>query len=140
VYRFFSTFPDRWPGIGLLLLRVAIGGTLILQGTAYLLAVPELRPEAWVTCLLSLASGALMVVGLVTPIAAALTVMMGVAMTLAWIPAPAFNFFQGNPLSLGLMMVALACACLGPGAFSLDAHFFGRRKIIIPSRARQAEF
>jgi hypothetical protein len=30
----FSTFPGNWPGLGPLLLRVAIGGTLIVQGAA----------------------------------------------------------------------------------------------------------
>ncbi len=30
-------------------------------------------------------------------------------------------------------LIAIAVACLGPGALSLDARLFGRREIIIPT-------
>jgi hypothetical protein len=41
-----------------------------------------------------------------------------------------------NLPSLDTIGVALAIALLGPGAISLDAYFFGRRKIVIPPVAR----
>jgi hypothetical protein len=39
-------------------------------------------------------------------------------------------------LSFDAIGVVLAAALLGPGAISLDAYFFGRRKIVIPPVAR----
>ncbi|MGA2902328.1 MAG: hypothetical protein ABSD98_00735 [Candidatus Korobacteraceae bacterium] len=39
---------------------------------------------------------------------------------------------RGNPLILNVIIIDVAIALLGPGAFSLDAVLFGRRRIIIP--------
>jgi hypothetical protein len=33
-------------------------------------------------------------------------------------------------------VMSIAITLLGPGAFSLDAHLFGRREIIIPGASR----
>ncbi|MFZ0288063.1 MAG: DoxX family protein [Candidatus Sulfotelmatobacter sp.] len=130
--RLYSTFPGGWPGMGLLLLRLATGVTLITQGFAYLPELQELNFGTWVVCLLALASGSSLLVGLLTPFASALSVLGSLGMTFLWLPAPNYNLFKGNPFSFDVLIMAMACALLGPGAFSLDAHLFGRRKIIIP--------
>jgi len=36
-------------------------------------------------------------------------------------------------LSIDAIVMALVAILLGPGAFSLDARLFGRRRVIIPS-------
>ena len=130
--KLYSTFPGGGPGMGLLLLRLAIGVTLIAQGLAYLSALQDLRMTTWVVCLLALGSGASLVVGLLTPVAGALAVLAGLGMTFLYLPAANWHFFYGNPLSLDVVIMAMVLALLGPGAFSLDARLFGRRKIIIP--------
>jgi hypothetical protein len=53
-------------------------------------------------------------------------------MTFFCFPAANWHFLYGNPLSLDVVVMAMVSALLGPGAFSLDAQLFGRRKIIIP--------
>lgn len=130
--RLFSTFPGGWFGIGLLLLRVATGVTLILEGAAYLPELQTWQLRTWVFCLLALGSGVSLLMGFLTPIASTLAVLGEVGITLLWLPVPSWNFFRGNPLSLDVIVMALVTLFLGPGAFSLDAQLFGRRKIIIP--------
>jgi uncharacterized membrane protein YphA (DoxX/SURF4 family) len=130
--KLYSTFPGGWFGLGLLLLRVATAVTLILQGAAYVTELRTLQLGTWVVCLITLGSGVSLLAGFVTPIASVLAVVVEVGVTFLWLPAAGWNFFHGNPLSLDVIVMALASAFLGPGAFSLDAHLFGRRRIIIP--------
>lgn len=130
--RLFSTFPGGWPGAGLLLLRVAIGVTLIVQGAACLLQEQDPGVSACVVCLLAVASGVSLIVGFLTPVAGTLAVVASLGATLGLLPPGDCNFFQGNLLSFDLNVMAVATAFLGPGAFSVDALLFGRRKIIIP--------
>ena len=83
-------------------------------------------------CLLSLCSGASLLIGLLTPVGSATALLLGIGITLSRLPAPSSNFFSGNLLSLDALAIALAAILLGPGAFSIDARLFGRRKVIIP--------
>ena len=135
--KLYSTFPGGWPGIGLLLLRVAIGGTLILQGSAYLSQLRELRFEMWSVSLLALVSGTALLLGFLTPVASSVAVLGGTGIMFSWLPTANWNVFNLNPLSMVAIIVAIASALLGPGAFSLDARLFGLRKVIIP-RSRAA--
>ena len=112
----FSSFPGGGPGVGLLLLRVLLGGLAILQGVNFLTTgTPWFGAYALVT-------GAFLLAGFLTPYAAALIGLaaLGLAFTQTrWQPVCAFVVF-------------IAIALLGPGAYSLDARLFGRREIIIP--------
>jgi uncharacterized membrane protein YphA (DoxX/SURF4 family) len=130
--RLYFTFPGGGPGLGLLLLRLAIGVTLIIQGFAYLPELQESKIETWAVCLLALGSGASLALGLLTPVADALAILAGLGMTFLCPPASNWHFLYRNPLSLDVVIMAMVSALLGPGAFSLDARLFGRRKIIIP--------
>jgi uncharacterized membrane protein YphA (DoxX/SURF4 family) len=121
VQRLFSTFPCGWPGVGLVLLRVALAIPLMRAG---LLAAASPAP-ALVSLLLAVAA-ALLLVGLWTPLAAAL--IAAVQLGLAWSsPADPWPLVQ----TAGL---AAALAMLGPGGCSIDARLFGRRQIQIPER------
>jgi len=84
----------------------------------------------------AIVSAIALLLGYLTPVAAALAALMTLGAGLVWPP----------PLSLGpdafrlsfalLMVIAVALVCLGPGAFSLDARNYGRREIIIPNRPK----
>ena len=130
--RLFSTFPSGRPGVGLLLLRIALGGTAVAFG-AVELAVPTGRtPLAWVVGSLLLVSGAGLIIGFLTPLASLLTGLCVLGITLSWLPGPSLGCLGGRLVVLVLVLTAIGLALLGPGAFSLDGHLFGRREIVIP--------
>lgn len=132
MHRLYSTFPAGWSGAGLFLLRVALGGTLIIQGLAYLRGLDASGFEPWAVCLMLLVCGGALLIGIVTPIASALAFLVCTGLTFSLVSVPGWNLLSGNVLSIDAIMIALAAGFLGPGAFSLDARLFGRRTIIIP--------
>ena len=130
--RLFSTFPAGWPGVGLLIWRAAVGLTLIVQGSAYLDEPQGLGLAAWITLVLVLGIGGLLVLGFLTPLAGSLAILCCLGATFVPLPRGNWDLFNGNPLSLDVVVMAVAVALLGPGAFSLDSRLFGRREVIIP--------
>ena len=135
--RVFSTFPDGLPGAGLLLLRGAAGAALLVQGTAYFMDSHDLSLLTWAIALLTVASGAALLIGYLTPFASALAALFSLGSVFSWFPLPHLDLFEAR-LTAGLAaVIVVALVCLGPGAYSLDAHLFGRREIIIPSSPSQ---
>ena len=63
-------FPDGWPGRGLLLLRLVVGLILIHDGVCALMGVPQRESSA--LQVIAAVAGILLLVGLWTPIAAAI--------------------------------------------------------------------
>ncbi|MGC2764699.1 MAG: hypothetical protein WB607_04265 [Candidatus Acidiferrum sp.] len=118
----------------MLLLRMALGGTAVAFGVVELAVRDGRTPMVWVVASLLLVSGAGLIVGFLTPLASSLTGLCVLGITLSWLPGPAFGFFGGALVVLVLVITAIGLALLGPGAFSLDGHLFGRREIVIPPR------
>lgn len=135
--RVFTTFPDGLPGAGLLLLRAAAGSTLLVQGTAYFVDWHSLGFETLSVALLTVASGALLLIGYLTPIAGVLAGLFCVGSILSWFPAPSLELFEAKLAAVLATVIVAALVCLGPGAFSVDARLFGRREIIIPSPSQK---
>jgi uncharacterized membrane protein YphA (DoxX/SURF4 family) len=136
----FTTFPDGWPGLGLLLLRTAVGITAGLQGGAYLSNPGKLSAWMWITGCLMLVSGAFLLVGFLTPIADLLIALDSIGFWLSWFPLSTPKLFDNGLSFFFLMMMAAAIVLLGPGAYSLDARLFGRREIIIPPASHSPKF
>ncbi len=137
--RIFSTFPGDGPGLGLLVLRAAIGFTLVSQGILYLSDSHTPSLAMWAVALLMVASGALALIGYMTPLAVFVGGLISVASLLPWFPAPAPNLFVTRLAAILTAAIGIAIVCLGPGAFSLDARLFGRREIIIPKRSSSSK-
>jgi uncharacterized membrane protein YphA (DoxX/SURF4 family) len=131
--RWYRTFPRGLHGSGLLVLRLAIGAKLVVAAFSCKLDPQGIKLGVWLLCLSALGIGISLGLGFLTRLAAGISVLAGVALYL-WHPAWACSLL--NLPSLDTIGVALAIALLGPGAISLDAHFFGRRKIVIPTVAR----
>jgi uncharacterized membrane protein YphA (DoxX/SURF4 family) len=127
----FSTFPDRLPGAGLLLLRAALGLALLVQGTAYFVDWHLLGLVTLIAALLSVASGALLLAGYLTPFATALAGLFCLCKAFSWLQESGFELFDAKLTIALAIVIAVALLCLGPGAFSVDSRLFGRREIII---------
>lgn len=126
--RLYSTFPGGLPGVGLLFLRAAIGARFILHALKWIIDPQSMSMGTWALGLLALVTGAAFMLGFLTPIVGALSAVAGIAVQF-W---PTLEPSIISLLNFDAIIVALAISLLGPGAFSLDAHFFGRRKIVIP--------
>ncbi len=131
--RWYRTFPHGLPGIGLLVLRLAIGAKLVIEASSCMLDPQGLKLGVWLLSLLALGIGFSFVLGFLTQLVAGVSVLAGASVYL-YHPAWVTSFL--NLPGLDTISVALAIALLGPGAISLDAYFFGRRKIVIPPLAR----
>lgn len=130
--RLYTRFPNRAPGIGLLLLRAATGVTLIVH-SSFIVQMQDLRIIAVAMGLLAFVSGMALLAGFLTPVVSIVALIIVASTGLSWFPAFNGGVVAGNHLSIDVAVMAAAIVLLGPGAFSVDALMFGRRKIIIPS-------
>jgi len=137
--RLFSTFPDGRPGAGLLLLRGAIAGTLLVLGGPCLAHAGQADGWTLAVGLLATASGVSLLIGFLTPFGV-LAGLVALGLTLLR-PGPGAPVLLNEKLAAVLVVVvAAAVALLGPGALSVDARLFGRREISIPrDRKRSPE-
>jgi uncharacterized membrane protein YphA (DoxX/SURF4 family) len=117
-------------------LRAAVAVTAVVQGGVYLTDRGNSTFGRWLVGLLAVASGALLLLGFLTKAACALVGLSSIGIAFSWLPVPPLNLFDTKLALLLVIIIAAAIMLLGPGAFSLDAHLFGRREIIIPHAAR----
>jgi uncharacterized membrane protein YphA (DoxX/SURF4 family) len=115
--------------VGLVLLRATVGITAVAQGGVYLADRNSSTFGMWAVSLLTVASGVSLLIGFLTPVACALTALGG---ALSWMQAPNPILFDVRLAAFFVVIMAAAIGFLGPGAFSLDSHLFGRREIVIP--------
>jgi len=118
VQRLFSMFPSGWPGIALLLLRISVAITAILD------VMGGREWSGW-------AVGALVVLcanlclGFLTPI-------MAVIVFVGHIALSGVRDLHGTAGLVVILLNTLALALLGPGAYSIDSRRFGRRVVDLP--------
>jgi hypothetical protein len=116
---FSSSFPPGGPGLGLLLLRLTVALQLPCGAGAAGAALP-----GWQLALIGVLA-LLLVLGMLTPLAAALGALYQLAILghaeLAAAPALAIA-----------ILTAAALVLLGPGAYAADARLFGRRRLLLP--------
>jgi uncharacterized membrane protein YphA (DoxX/SURF4 family) len=122
VQRLFSMFPSGIAGAALLVLRVSVAVSLLVDGTLRWALVTS----PWVL-LVFLVPALLLVIGFLTPYASIVTCLVQLGVVIVTGGQHSFHLFLSIPNSL---VVAL----IGPGAYSIDAHIFGRRLLTVPPR------
>ena len=135
----FPTFPGGWPGVGLLLLRLAVVVTVLAQCVAYAVDWRHLGLVTAAVGVLAIASSVSLLIGYLTPFSAVLVALTSLGAAISWFPAPNPNLFDTKLATALATVIAVAIVCLGPGAFSLDARLFGRREITIPTSSPSSQ-
>jgi len=135
----FSMFPDGWPGAGLLLLRLATGSVVIIQGISYFADRHEIGISGLAILLVAGAVGFLLLIGFLTRFVALAAAVVGIAGIFSWLPISQPSAVV-TPMTAALYaVIAVAIVFMGAGAFSLDARLFGRREIVIPPSSQKNE-
>lgn len=124
--RLFSTFAHGWPGVGLLLLRLAAGIALIAEAITRLRTGPPL--EVVIRAVLAMGGGSLLFVGLWTPISGWLVAVLALWNTVS----------QAGDRLANILLATLgaALALVGPGAWSIDAWLYGWKRIDVRERMK----
>ena len=123
VQRLFSTFPEGWPGTGLLFLRAATTIPLVqfIAGSpATALSVSVIFQFLAAIC------SALLIIGLWTPVAGLFMAVSELSLLLL--------SSTNTSMHIVLATLGVALAMIGPGAWSVDARLFGRKRIRILQR------
>lgn len=112
-------FPRGAPGFALLLLRVSVAASILLNVGS------GAHRETWILAP-ALALGIVLGVGFLTPITALLAIPVYLIETASLRVAPAEV--------LTPMLQAIALSLLGPGSCSIDAYLFGHRVVVLPEK------
>jgi hypothetical protein len=122
VQRLFSMFPQGGPGFALLLLRISVVATFLLNAGRHL----DLSSSSILFASVLFIS-AFLAIGFLTPFVSSIA---GLSAFL--------NLLLGYRLEtlilISLILNSTSLALLGPGAYSLDARLFGRRVMVVPPR------
>ena len=117
--RLYSTFAPGWPGLGLLLMRLVAGASLIAHGLARLQSGSSIQVLG--SSAIAMAVGIFLLAGLWMPIVGTLVAVLALWHTIS---QPGDRW---TDIFLGTICVALAL--VGPGAWSVDARLFGWKRI-----------
>jgi len=129
-------FPDRWPGVGLLLLRIGCGVVLVSQSATDFNVNHVFT--GLVVAFVMMVSGLLLLIGFLTRFIALVAAIVAVTSALSWLPSSGIGPL-GTPMTAFLSAVmGIAIVSLGAGAFSVDSRLFGRREIVIPPSSSDA--
>jgi putative oxidoreductase len=121
VQRLFSNFAGGWAAFGLLLIRIAAGAALMIDGKVRVQSGEPLLPL--ILGVLEVANGAVLIAGLWTPLAGILSIALSASEILV--------FHDTLCPAILLASMGAGVAFVGPGAFSVDAWLFGLKRIDI---------
>ena len=134
--RTFATFPAGWVGGALLVLRVSVGASAILEVILAVIRGHSLLNLAAAS--VAVPAGLALIVGLLTPIVSAVLAAGGAAMLLG-LHASVFCLLDSRMALFQFVLMAAVVVILGPGAASIDAHLFGRREVVIRDEHRPSD-
>ena len=134
--KLFISFPDGWPGIGLLLLRLTVAFGSFGKAASLIAAPAAQSISSWSMGLLGVLIGTALLLGTLTPVAGALAALSNLLGCVLSLLASSAGAQVNLVTAVNLSSMSVVVLLLGPGAFSLDAYFFGRREMIIPKVPR----
>ena len=112
-------FPTGLPGIGLIAVRVTVAAMLLVDGSPYAAPLPMGRE------IVSLVAAVCLVIGILTPYAAAFAGCLEFWRLCTRDNVDLFHLIVA-------IVVSFALDVLGPGAYSVDNKIFGRRLVNLP--------
>ncbi|HEY2117705.1 MAG TPA: DoxX family protein [Candidatus Acidoferrum sp.] len=110
---------------------------LAAQGIVYLLSPPNLTVGVIALSVFLTLTGVFILIGFLTPIVNMLAA-LECTVALVWVQLP-WGLLTSNLGFFCLIMMFVAIALIGPGAFSIDAHLFGWKEIVIPAAHHKSE-
>jgi uncharacterized membrane protein YphA (DoxX/SURF4 family) len=113
-------------------LRLTIALNTVRCGVGALVGSSSHTIGVWVVGSLAIAVGTSIFIGFLTPIASAAATVGYLVTGISSFLMTEVNDHISMLAAFNLAAISAALILLGPGAFSLDARFFGRREIIIP--------
>jgi putative oxidoreductase len=124
--RLFSTFASGWPGLGLLLLRLLTGAAVLFSG---IVSLRDGTPFTIVVLhIIGAVAAILLLIGLWTPVAGGIVVVVKALVALSG----HYSLSGGPWIPIMQAVLGAILAMLGPGAWSIDARLFGRKRINFP--------
>ena len=133
--RTFWTFPGGRPGVGLLLLRIALGAELGWFSYARLGPWQTEGPFTKAGAVLALVCAACIVGGFRTAFSSLLAGIISVAFLIWWDSSVDPDTEALRIGAASAAFIAAALVFLGPGSFSVDGRLYGHREIVIPRAA-----
>jgi uncharacterized membrane protein YphA (DoxX/SURF4 family) len=115
--------------MGLLLLRLVVGGAASSQAWLLITAEQGALNAGVVVALLAFLTGLALIIGFMTPIASVLLSAAGLLLTITSSVPGHLLLFESGMARLEFIGMSVALICLGPGALSLDARLYGRREV-----------
>ena len=131
--RTFATFPAGWVGAALLVLRVSVGASAILEVGLAVIGGHSLLNLAAAS--VAVPAGLALIIGLLTPVVSAVLAAGGAAILLG-LHSVVLRLFDSRMALFEFVVMAAVVVILGPGATSIDAHLFGRREVAIGDEHR----
>ena len=126
--RFFSSFAGGLPAVGLLLIRLAAGAALIIDGRERVYWGQHFG--LLILGVFTIVDGAALIAGVWTPLTGLLALVLSVC--------DIFIYHEGPCPAILLASMGAGLAFVGPGAFSIDAWLFGLKRFDVEKLARHS--